>query len=74
VVSKVLILELLGRIFNERFLKNENVDKIKTLKNVKNVFYIYMSRATSPDGTSHGAHTSMVRHSTKLDVAPSSCR
>jgi len=47
-VSKVL-LELLDGIFNERFLKIKNVDKIKALKNVenvagiknvKNVFYI----------------------------------
>jgi len=46
VVSKVLF-EVLHGIFNERFLKIKNVDKIKNvknvtgIKNVKNVFYIY---------------------------------
>jgi len=50
VVSKVL-LELLGRIFNERFLKNNKrrqnkktlkiVKNVTGIKNVKNVFYIY---------------------------------
>ena len=49
-VSKVLF-EVLRGIFNERFLKIKNVDKIKKtlknvknvtgIKNVKNVFYIY---------------------------------
>jgi len=50
VVSKVLF-EVLHGIFNERFLKIKNVDKIKKtlknvknvtgIKNIKNVFYIY---------------------------------
>ena len=49
-VSKVLF-EVLHGIFNERFLKIKNVDKIKKtlknvknvtgIKNIKNVFYIY---------------------------------
>jgi len=38
-----VLLGVLGGIFNERFLK-KNVNKIKTLKRKKNVYYIYGDR------------------------------